>query len=91
MDRTEFVLEELRKWQTEAYEEVDTASDIRVFNAIGTLIGLVTGNLMNMTKAHVFLTELLSLDKEEKERAYNVFTECYEKGMKERYKDGESV
>jgi hypothetical protein len=54
MDKTVAMVEFLEDWQNMSYEEVETASDIKVFNVIGTIIQLVKNGYMPMSATYQF-------------------------------------
>jgi hypothetical protein len=78
MDKTVAIVEFLEDWQNMSYEEVETASDIKVFNVIGTIIQLVKNGYMPMSATYSFISDILSLTKEEEERIAGVVTNAYE-------------
>jgi hypothetical protein len=78
MDKTVAIVEFLEDWQNMSYEEVETASDIKVFNVIGTIIQLVKNGYMPISATHSFISDILSLTKEEEERIAGVVTNAYE-------------
>jgi hypothetical protein len=78
MDKTVAMVEFLEDWQNMSYEEVETASDIKVFNVIGTIIQLVKNGYMPMSATYSFISDILSLTTDEKERIAGVVTNAYE-------------
>ena len=78
MDKTVAMVEFLEDWQNMSYEEVETASDIKVFNVIGTIIQLVKNGYMPMSATYSFISDILSLTDEEKERIAGIITNAYE-------------
>lgn len=78
MDKTVAMVEYLTDWQNISYEKVETASDIKVFNVIGTIIQLVKNGYMSMSATYQFISDILILTDEEKEKIAGVVTNAYE-------------
>jgi hypothetical protein len=78
MDKTVAIVEFLEDWQNMSYEKVETASDIKVFNVIGTVIQLVKNGYMPISATYSFISDILSLTDEEKERIAGIITNAYE-------------
>jgi hypothetical protein len=77
MDKTVAFVEFLTDWQNISYEQVETASEIQVFNVIGTIIQLVKNGYMSSEAVYRFLT-CLSLDDEDKEKMKKVLDNAHE-------------
>jgi hypothetical protein len=77
MDKTVAMVEYLENWQNMSYEQVETASDIRVFNTIGVIIQLVKNGYMSMSKTYDFISDILSFSDEEKSRLATIITNAH--------------
>jgi phage-related protein len=71
-EKTIKALEYMTKWQEDTYEEIDTAEDVKVFNTIGVIVGLMNADMMTLGATCEFI-ELLSIGEKEKRRVYNVY------------------
>lgn len=78
MDKTVEIVEFLQDWQDISYEQVETASEIKIFNIIGVIIQLVKNGYMPITATHTFISGILSLTEEEKESILKVINNAYE-------------
>lgn len=67
MDKTVAFVEFLTDWQNISYEQVESASEIQVFNVIGTIIQLVKNGYMHSESTYGFIA-CLSIDDEDKEK-----------------------
>jgi hypothetical protein len=78
MDKTVAIVEYLQDWQAMSYEKVETESEIKVFNIIGTIIQLVKNGYMPMSNSFHFISDILSLNEEEKSKVAKIITNAYE-------------
>jgi hypothetical protein len=77
MDKTVAMVEYLQDWQNMSYEEVESASDIKVFNVIGTLIQLVKNDYLKIYDVFDFIG-LLNLTEEENQKITKIVNNAYE-------------
>jgi hypothetical protein len=77
MDKTVAMVEFLQDWQNISYEQVNTPSEIKIFNVVGTIIQLVRNGYMPMSKTYDFVSDILDLTDEEKSSIATIITNAY--------------
>lgn len=75
MNKSELVREFLQQWQEDNFEKVETATDIKVFNTVGTVIMMLNNGIITASKLDLFVTEVLELDEKEKKIVYHTVIE----------------
>lgn len=77
-EKTFKMIEYLNDWQNIAYEEVESAIDVKVFNIIGTIVQLVKNGYMEMSETYHFVSDSLSVEQEAKEKVTQIIANAYD-------------
>ena len=80
MDKTVAIVEFLVSWQNMSYDQVEDASDIKIFNVVGTLIQLVKNDYLYISDMLDFVG-LLNLTEEEKQKIATIISNAYESSV----------
>lgn len=81
-EKTQKFLDSLFKFQENAYEKVENGEDVKVFNIIGTVIGLVNADYITYTGAFDFV-KLLTVSNDVKQKVYDAYFVAIDEANKE--------